>query len=202
MPLEQQTNRQVPPRTVFEPVCCCSPYSRFCCHSNSMSAECIVNELMSSEVNLSFKAKLMLHHDVWEEEGKMDLLSLDENDVKRQTCPNILKLKQEDYFKTLNFSKQLVQHNPCFSLCSQALLHFHIKIYSDVDILISHLQVVRDANVFLTALKSFYQYSCSTRFLPNSVSSLLSSWSCLTFSYFMCLPKRKINREWGIKMKI
>lgn len=54
-----------------------------------MSAECIVNELMSSEVNLSFKAKLMLHHDVWEEEGKMDLLSLDENDVKRPTSTEV-----------------------------------------------------------------------------------------------------------------
>lgn len=37
---------------------------RLCCHSNSMSAaECVLNELMGSEVNLGFKAKLMLHHD-------------------------------------------------------------------------------------------------------------------------------------------
>lgn len=37
--LEQHTNHQVP-RTVSEP-CCCSRYTCLCCHSNSMSAECI-----------------------------------------------------------------------------------------------------------------------------------------------------------------
>lgn len=41
-----------------------SPYTQPCCHSNSMSAECILNELMSSRVNLSIRAKLMLRHDV------------------------------------------------------------------------------------------------------------------------------------------
>lgn len=85
VPLEQHTNHQVP-RTVSEP-CCCSRYTCLCCHSNSMSAECISVSALRQNSCFITMSKIR---------GKTG-----------SPCPRCEN--EQNRLRILNFSKQVVQ---------------------------------------------------------------------------------------------